>query len=91
MLKYEKVELNKPSDVFGGNLIDYTIQKLKNYEDVLVLVQDMEDPKSSLDTKNEPKDLNEAEAKSKFKKAILNARVRQYIDREIRLVSNTIF
>ena len=42
----------------------------------------MEDPKSSLDTKNEPKDLNEAEAESEVKKSILAAKVRQYIERE---------
>ena len=83
-LKYEKSELKKSFDVFRENIINYTIKELKNYEDVLVLVQDMEDPKSSLDTKNEPKDLNEAEAKSEVKKSILAAKVRQYIEREKR-------
>ena len=60
-LKYEKVELNKSFDVFRGKVFKYTIRELKNDKDVLVLVQDMEDPKDSFDTKNKPKDLNETE------------------------------
>ena len=48
----------------------------------------MEDPKDSFDTKNDPKYLNEAEAKSKFKIVILAARVRLYIERDARLVSS---
>ena len=48
----------------------------------------MGDTKSSFGTKNEPKGLNEIEAKSKFNKSILDARVRQYIYSESRLVSN---
>ena len=50
-LNYDKVELNKSLDVFREKLINYTIEELKNAEDVLVLVQDMEDPKASFDTK----------------------------------------
>ena len=65
------------------------MKHLKNAKDVLVLVKDMESLKASFDTKNEPKDLNESEAKSEVKKAILDTIVRQYIDREARLVSNT--
>ena len=67
-------------------IINYTIKYLKNTEDVLVLVQEMEDTKDSFDTKNEPKDLNEAEANSEVKKYILAARVRQYIEREARFI-----
>ena len=48
----------------------------------------MEDPKAYLDTKNETKYLNEAEAKSRFKKYVLAERGRQYIEREVILVSN---
>ena len=51
----------------------------------------MEDPKSSFDTKNEPKYSNETEAKSEVKKAILPSRGSQYIVREARLVSNKNF
>ena len=80
MLNYEKVELNKSSDMFGGKLINYTIKELNNFGYVLVLLQDMEYKKDYFETKNEPKYLNEPEAKSEFKKAILDARVRQYID-----------
>ena len=40
----------------------------------------MEDSKASFDTKNEPKDLKLAEAKSEVKIYILAARVRQYIE-----------
>ena len=85
-LKYEKVELKKSFDVFRRKSINYTIKVLKSTKDVLVLVQDMDEPKASLDTKNETKDLNETEDKSEVKKAILATRVRQYIEREEILV-----
>ena len=54
----------------------------------IVFVQDMEYPKASFDTKNEPKYVNETETRYKVKKSILAARVRQYIERYSRLVSN---
>ena len=63
-------------------MINYTIKELKKLEEGLVLVQDMEYPKASFDTKNKPKDLNKAEAKSEVKKSLLDTRVRQYIERE---------
>ena len=63
-------------------MINYTIKELKNLEEGLVLVQDMEYPKDYLGTKNKPKDLNKAEAKSEVKKYLLDTRVRQYIERE---------
>ena len=47
----------------------------------------MEDTKASFYTKKS-KHLDETVAKSEFKKAILVARVRKYIEREVRLVSN---
>ena len=74
--------------MFRENLINYTIKELNKTKDVLVLVQDTEDPKSSFDTKNETKYLNESEAKSEVKNSILATRVRKYIEREVRLVSN---
>ena len=46
-LNYDKVELNKSLDVFREKLINYTIKGLNNSKDVLVLVQDIEDPKGS--------------------------------------------
>ena len=46
------------------------------------MVQDMEDPRDSFDTKNEPKYLNESESKYEVKKDIMGARVRQYIERK---------
>ena len=73
------------SDLF---LINYTIKESNNSNYVLVLVQDMEYPKASFDTKNGPKYLNETEAKSEFKKYVLDERVRKYIEREARLVSS---
>ena len=78
-LNYEKVELKKSFDVFREILIDYAIKYLNNTKDVLVLVQDMWDQKAYFDAKNEPKDLNETEAKSKVKNSILTKRVRHYI------------
>ena len=85
-LKYEKVYLKKYSDVFREKLITYTMKQLKNAEDVLMLVQGMEYPKDSFDTKKEPNDLNEYEANYEVKKAIMAARVRHYIEREKILV-----
>ena len=87
-LKTEKVELKKSFGVFRGEIINYPIKELKNANDVLVLVQDMEDTKVSSDAKNEPKYLDETEAKSEVNKAILCARVRHYIEKEERLISN---
>ena len=52
MLKYEKVELKKSFDVFRETLINYTVKKLNDSEEVLVLVKDMEDTKYSFNTKN---------------------------------------
>ena len=40
----------------GKKLTNHAIKYLKNAKEVLVLVQDMEDPKDFFDTKNEPKD-----------------------------------
>ena len=48
----------------------------------------MENPKALFDTKNEPKELNETEAKSEVNKYILAKIVRRYIEREEILVSN---
>ena len=58
-----------------------TIKDFKKVEEFLVLIQGMEYPKSSFDTKNEAKDLKKAEAKSEVKKYILASRVRYYIER----------
>ena len=80
--------MKKSFDVFREKIINYTIKELNNAEDVLVLVQDINDPKASFDTKNEQKYLNETEAKSEFKKAILATKLRQYIERDLILVSN---
>ena len=48
----------------------------------------MEHPKAYFDSRNKPKYLNEAEAKYEVKVDILDARERQYIEIEARLVSN---
>ena len=48
----------------------------------------MDDIKDPFDNKKEPKYLNETEAESEVKKAILAATVRWYIETEARLVSN---
>ena len=53
-----------------------------------MLVIDVEDPKDSFDTKNQPKHLNETEATYEVNKAILYARVRHYIERGGIMVSN---
>ena len=51
-LKHDKVELKKSFYVFREKLINYTIKYLENSEDVIVLLQDMEDPKDYYKTKN---------------------------------------
>ena len=57
-------------------LIIIPLKGLNKAKDDIVLVQDMEDPEDSFNTKNEPKYLSEAESKSEVKKDILAARVR---------------
>ena len=66
--------------------MNYTIKKVKNTGDALVVVQDTEDPKASFDTKNASKYLNKCEAKCEVKKPILAARERQYIGREMKKI-----
>ena len=51
-LKNEKVELKKFFHVFRVNISNYTVRGLKNAKGALLLVQDMEDTKSSFGTKN---------------------------------------
>ena len=70
-MKYKRVDLKKSFYVSRGELINYTIKVLNT--------GDLEDPKTSFDTKSEPKYLNETEAKSEVKKYILSTRVIQYI------------
>ena len=41
-LKYEKLELEKSFDVLRETIVNYTIKELSNYEDVVLLIQDME-------------------------------------------------
>ena len=59
VLKYEKVELKKYSDVSKEKLNNYTIKYLNNTKESLVLVKYMEYPKDFFDTKNKPIYLNE--------------------------------
>ena len=44
---------------FAKKLINYAIKETKNAEDMLMLIQDLKDPKSLFDFKNNPKDLTE--------------------------------
>ena len=62
-------------------MINYAIEELDNAEDVLVLIQDLKDPTTFFDAINKPKSITTDEARSKVYKAILAARVRQYIKR----------
>ena len=87
-LRYKKVELNKFFDVFRENLINYTIKELNNTEYVIVIIQDLMDPKASFDAINEPKYLTPYDSKSEAKKAIPDSILRQYTEREAIFVSN---
>ena len=69
-------------------MIDYAIEELNNAEDILVLIQDLKDPKTFFGANNEPKDITIDEKSSEVNEAILAARLRQYIKREARLSSN---
>ena len=69
-------------------MINYAIKDIKNSEEVLMIVQDLKDPKYFSDYNNNPKELNTEEARSEVNKAILNVILWQYIARETRLVSN---
>ena len=77
--RYEKLELKKSFDVFIDNLINYMIKELNNSEDVIVIIQDLVDPKAYFDANNKSKNIVLDESKSELKKKILAARVRQYI------------
>ena len=87
-LRYKKVELKKYFVVFREKLISYRNKELKNSEDILMVIQHLVDPKSSLNANNEPTDPTTYDARSEAKKAILVARVRQYIERDSRIASN---
>ena len=69
-------------------MINYAIEELNNAEDILVLIQDLKDPKTFFGANNEPKDITIDEKSSEVNEAILAARLRQYIKREARLSSN---
>ena len=73
----KKLELKKYFDVFREKNINYTNKELNNAEDVLMLIQDLVDPKDSFDTNNEAKDITYNEAKFEAKKEILAEIVRQ--------------
>ena len=87
-LRYERVDLNKSFDIFREKLINYAIKEIKNAEDVLMLIQDMKDPKSLFNLRNNPKDMTAEESNSELNKEILAARVRHYTKQEARLYSN---
>ena len=70
----------------GKILIIILLKGLNKSKDAIVLVQDMEVPEDSFNTKNEPKYLNKARVKFEVKKTILAARVSNYIEREMILV-----
>ena len=53
-----------------------------------MLIQYLVDPKAYFYTNNKPKDLTPDEENYEAKKAILAARVRHYIEKEAKLVSN---
>ena len=63
----------------SGKIIQIYYKWLKDAGYVLVLVQYMEDPKASFDTKKEPKYLNKTETRSEVKKYILAKIVSRYI------------
>ena len=51
-LNDETLGLKKSFDVYREKIINYSVKELKNTGDVLVLVQDIEKPKASFDTKH---------------------------------------
>ena len=63
-LRYNKVDLNKSSDIFREKLINYTIKELNNTEEFLMLVHELKGLNPFFDYKNKPKDLNVWEARS---------------------------
>ena len=87
-LRYGRVDLKNYFDVFHEKLINYTIKEINNAEVVLMLIQDLMYPKSLVYFKNKPNDPTIEEAKSEVNKAILAARVRQYIEQEARIYLN---
>ena len=84
------IDPNKYFDVLHKTIVTHTIKEIKNSEDVLIIIQDLKDPKSLFDFKNKPKYLTTEESKSEVNKAILAVRLRQYIEQEERLSLNMI-
>ena len=64
---------------FCEKLINYAIKEINNDEDVLMLIQDLKDPKYLFDSKNNTNDLSTEEEKSEVNKEIMDTRIRQYI------------
>ena len=62
--KNSNLILEHAFDVFKEKNINYTIKELNKPEEVILLVQDMEDPKASVDSKKQTKNSNQTEAKS---------------------------
>ena len=65
--------------MFSQKLINYAVKAINNSEAVLIFIQDLKEPKYLFDFKKNPKDLAAEEADSEVNKAILAARVRQYV------------
>ena len=53
-----------------------------------MLIQGLKYPESFFDTRNKTKEITPDEAMSEVEKAILDAKIRQYIEREARTASN---
>ena len=57
VLRYLRVDPKRSFDIFPKKLINYDIKENNNSEDVLMLIQEMKDPKSMFNFKNKIKDL----------------------------------
>ena len=68
MLRYERVDLKNYFGVFHKKLINYSNKEINNAEGVLMIIQDLKDPKSLFDFRNKTKDLNTDEENSEVKK-----------------------
>ena len=57
LLRYKRVDLKKSFDIFCEKLYNYDIKEVKDAEYVLIIIQNLNDPKYLLDFKNKTNDL----------------------------------
>ena len=79
--RMENIDFKAHFDVFSEKLTNYLIQKFKNPGDIVDLVRDMRDPRSTFDNKHNPKNLPEDQEKSMLQKIIHKQTIKLFVTR----------